>query len=64
MFAAVSIQIQIIYFLCLKISDSIRMNIKYELTTEKEIEVPLSVWMSHAKFRRDTEEQKTKKMKL
>jgi len=31
--------------------DTIRSNSKYKLTLEKEIDVPISVWLSHARFR-------------
>lgn len=45
--------------------DSVRMHIKYKSTPEKEIETPLSVWMSHAKFRiKSKEDSNAKKMKL
>ncbi|KAL5241205.1 hypothetical protein ACI65C_011656 [Semiaphis heraclei] len=31
--------------------DTIRSNSKYKLTLEKDIDVPISVWLSHARFR-------------
>lgn len=44
---------------CRLIIDALRTHLKYKHTTEKEIEIPLATWLSHAPFRLKKIEEKS-----
>jgi len=48
-----------IIILCCYFPDALRTHLKYKHATEKEIEIPLSTWLSHAPFRLKKVEEKS-----
>jgi len=48
-----------IIILCCYFPDALRTHLKYRHATEKEIEIPLGTWLSHAPFRLKKVEEKS-----
>lgn len=50
------------YYCILNIIDAIRVNVKYSVVPEKEIDNSLGIWLSHAPFRIKKVSQKQEKL--